>query len=68
MLKDLFNSKNITEFIYTLIIFTLLVVISAFVLLIVWDRVLVPHVSILKPLNSLFDAFLMSIALVVIRG
>jgi hypothetical protein len=68
MLTNLVNSKNITEFLYTLAILVLLIVISTFVLLFVWDRVLVPHITILKPLNSLFDALLMSIALVVIRG
>ena len=68
MLKDLINAKSVTEFLYLLTILILLIVISAFILLLVWDRVLVPHVTILKPLNSLLDAFLMSIALVVIRS
>jgi hypothetical protein len=68
MIKNLLNAKNVTEFIYALAILVLLIIISTFVLLFVWDRVLVPHITILKPLNSLFDALLMSIALVVIKG
>ena len=68
MFRDLINAKSATEFIYTLTILVLIIVISAFVLLFLWNRVLVPHITVLKPLSSLFEALLMSIAIAVIRG
>jgi len=46
----------------------LLIVLSAFILRWLWNKVLVPHVTFAKPLDTLLDAFLMSIMLAVIRG
>jgi hypothetical protein len=33
-----------------------------------WNNSLVKHVTVLKPLNTFLDAFLLSITLAVIRG
>ena len=68
MFKDLSKCKTTEEFLYTLTILVLIIVISAFILMFLWNRVLVPHITTLKPLASLFDALLMSLAITVIRG
>jgi hypothetical protein len=68
MFKDLINAKSATEFLYTLTILVLIIVISAFILMFVWNRVLVPHITVLRPLSTLFEALLMSIAISVMRG
>jgi hypothetical protein len=49
-------------------ILLIVLVLSAFILRWLWNKVLVPHITVVKPLVTLFDAFLMSIAISVIRG
>jgi hypothetical protein len=68
MFKDILSSKDTSEAIYNLGITLLIIVLSAFILRWLWNKVLVPHVTFAKPLDSLLDAFLMSIMLSVIRG
>ena len=68
MFKEVFATKNLSDALYQLAITLLIIIISAFILRFLWNKVLVPHVSILKPVETLFDAFLLSIAIAVIRG
>ena len=68
MYKDLVNSKSAIDFVYTLSVLVLLIILSAFVIKYLWNRVLVPHVTILKPLDTLTEALLMSIAISIVRG
>ena len=68
MFKDILASRNTTDLVYNLGITLLIIIISAFILRWLWNKVLVPHISVLKPVESLLDAFLLSIAIAVIRG
>jgi hypothetical protein len=68
MFKDILASSNTSEAIYNLGILLIVLVLSAFILRWLWNKVLVPHITVVKPLVTLFDAFLMSIAISVIRG
>jgi uncharacterized membrane protein (DUF485 family) len=68
MFRDLSRARNATEFMYAFLIFTLLIIISAFILKFLWNRVIVPHVTFAKPLATLTDALLMSLAISVVRG
>ena len=68
MFKDILASRNTTDLVYNLGITLLIIIISAFILRWLWNKVLVPHISALKPVESLLDAFLLSIAIAVIRG
>jgi len=68
MFHSMLSSKNMSDVVYNAGIFLLIIILTAFILRWLWNRVLVPHISILKPLNSLVEAFLMSIAISVIRG
>jgi|UniRef100_A0AB38ZM93 hypothetical protein len=58
------KSDALTEF----LTFVLMLLISTFILRIVWNRSLVKHITVLKPINTLLDAFILSIGISVIRG
>ena len=58
------KSDMLTEF----LVFVLSVLIGTFLLRILWNRSLVKHISTLKPINSLLDAFILSLSLAVVRG
>lgn len=68
MFQGLLSSKDMSDLIYNLAVTLLIIILSAFILRWLWNKVLVPHLTIVKPLDTLFDAFLMSIAIAVIRG
>ena len=58
------KSDALTEF----LTFVLTILISTFLLRLVWNRSLVKHVTILKPINTMLDAFILSVGLSVVRG
>jgi hypothetical protein len=68
MFKDILASKDTSEALYNVAILCLIIVLSAFILRWLWNKVLVPHVTIFKPIETLVDAFFMSLAIAVIRG
>lgn len=68
MFKDILGSKDTSEAIYNIGVLLLVIILSAFILRWLWNKVLVPHVTVLKPVQTLLDAFLLSIAIAVIRG
>ena len=68
MFKDIIASKNTSSLMYNVGITLLIIIISAFIIRWLWNKVLVPHISVLKQVESLLDAFLLSIAIAVIRG
>jgi hypothetical protein len=68
MFKDILGSKDTSEAIYNIGVLLLVILLSAFILRWLWNKILVPHVTVLKPVQSLLDAFLLSIAIAVIRG
>jgi hypothetical protein len=68
MFKDILASKDTSEALYNVGVLLLVIIISAFILRWLWNKVLVPHVTVLKPVQTLLDAFLLSIAITVIRG
>ena len=60
MFKRVVNSKSQKEFVDNLIMFIILVIISAFLVRFFWNRALVPHITVLKPVKTLIDALLLS--------
>jgi hypothetical protein len=68
MFKDIIASKDTSSLVYNVGVTLLIIIISAFILRWLWNKVLVPHISVFKPVESLLDAFLLSIAIAVIRG
>ena len=57
------RSDALTEF----LMFVLVVLISTFLLRLVWNRSLVKHITVLKPINTMLDAFTLSLCLAVVR-
>jgi len=67
MFSQVYNSKDTRDFTNNLLLFILSVLISMFLLRFFWNRSLVPHITIFKPITTLLDALLLSIALNLIR-
>ena len=63
MFRKLLNSKNQKEAVNNFVMFLILVIISAFLVKFFWNRALVPHITVFKPVNTLLDALLLSIGL-----
>jgi hypothetical protein len=68
MFKEIIKTENKSDMLTELLIFVLNVLIATFVLRFAWNRSLVPHVTVLKPLKSMLDAFILALSLNVVRG
>ena len=68
MLRDLANAKKMNEVITEILVFILSILISTFVLRFAWNQSLVKHITTLKPIKTFLDAFILSLAISVIRG
>lgn len=68
MIQEVTKSQNKSDALKEFLIFVLVLLISTFLLRLVWNRSLVKHISVLKPIDSLLDAFVLSLALQVVRG
>jgi len=68
MLRDIVKTKNKSDAITEILLMVLTLLISTFFLRFLWNRSLVKHISVLKPIENLVDAFLLSISLVILRG
>ena len=67
MLSTVVKSRSLQEMIEALVMFLLLVLLSTFLLRFFWNRALVKHISVLKPLNTLLDALMLSLAINILR-
>ena len=67
MIKDLMNAKSTKESLNILLVFFILVLVSTFLLRFLWNESLVKHITVFKPVKSLFDAFLLSLSLGVLK-
>ena len=68
MLRDLANAKKMNDALTEILIFVLSILISTFVLRFAWNKSLVKHISTLKPIKTFLDAFILSIAITVVRS
>ena len=68
MIKEVSKSASKSDVISDILIFVLTLLISTFILRLVWNRSLVKHISILKPIKNLTDALILAISMTVIRG
>ena len=68
MLRDLANAKKMNEVITEILFFILSILISTFVLRFAWNQSLVKHITTLKPIKTFLDAFILSLAISVVRG
>ena len=68
MFKEIVKTENKSDMLTELLVFVLNVLIATFVLRFAWNRSLVPHVTVLKPLKSMLDAFILALSVNVVRG
>ena len=68
MIKEVAKSQTKSDMLTELLVFILNILIATFVLRFAWNRSLVPHITVLKPLETMLDAFILAISLSVARG
>lgn len=59
---NILQSRTQKEMLYNLIVFAIYIVILTIVLRFLWNNSLVKHVTVLKPLDSLWHTFLLAVA------
>lgn len=62
-MRDILSSKNPQEFIYNVLIFLLYILVLTFVLRYLWNSTLVKHITILRPVDSLLNTFLLAVGI-----
>lgn len=68
MIQEVTKAQTKSEMLTEFLIFVLHILIGTFLLRLVWNRSLVKHISVLKPIQTLLDAFILSLSLAVVRG
>ena len=68
MISEITKSRNKSYALMEVLVFVLNLLISTFILRLVWNRSLVKHISVLKPIKSLVDAFILSLSVQIVRG
>ena len=68
MISDFINIKSSTGFLKWLVIFLVVLFINVFVVRFLWNTVLVKHITVLRPVQTLLDTLLLAIALTMFSG
>ena len=68
MIQEVTKAKTRSDALMGFLVFVLSILISTFLLRVVWNRSLVKHISVLKPINTLLDAFILALSLQIVRG
>ena len=64
---NILQSRTQKEAIYNFIVFALFVIIMTFVMKFLWNGTLVKHITILKPVDSLLQTFLLALGIALFR-
>ena len=64
---NIIQSRNQKEMIYNLIVFTLFVVLMTVIMRFLWNSTLVKHISILRPVDSLLQTFLLALGIALFK-
>ena len=67
MFSAVLNSGSSKDLVKNILLFILVVLIMTVIIRYLWNIVLVPHITILKPVTTLLDALLLSFALNLLR-
>ena len=65
---NILQSRSQKEFLYNVIVLSIYIIILTIVLRFLWNQSLVKHVSVLKPVDSLWHTFLLAVAVAAFRG
>ena len=61
------GSRNTQELLYNLTIFVLYVIVLTFILRYLWNGTMVKHISILRPVDTLLQTFLLALGISLFR-
>ena len=65
---NILQSRNQKEALYNVIVMAIYIIIMTILLRFLWNTSLVKHISILKPVDSLWHTFLLAVAVAAFRG
>jgi len=68
MFKEIVKAENKSDMLTELLVFILNILIATFVLRFAWNRSLVPHITVLKPIKSMLDAFILALSINILKG
>ena len=68
MIQEVAKAKTASDIVTELTLFVLVILTSTFLLRLVWNQSLVKHITVLKPIKTMMDAFVLAISLAVVRG
>jgi len=68
MIRELAVTEKTEDRVKLVVIYITILLISTFLLRFLWNESLVKHITVLKPIKTMLDAFLLSVALMIIRG
>ena len=66
-MKDILQSRNAGEATYNAIIFAAFVIILTFFMRFLWNSTLVKHITILRPVDTLMQTFLLSLGIALFK-
>lgn len=64
---NILQSRSQKEMIYNFIVFALFVILMTFIMQFLWNSTLVKHITILKPVDSLLQTFLLALGIALFR-
>jgi hypothetical protein len=66
-MKDILYSRNRQEMVYNLIVFFIWVLLLTVFMRFLWNTVLVKHITVLRPVDTLVQTFLLSLGIALFR-
>jgi hypothetical protein len=66
-MKSILESRTQQEALYNALVFTAFVILLTFIMRFLWNGTLVKHITILKPVDSLLQTFLLSLGIALFR-
>ena len=64
---DILRSRNQKEAMYNLLVFSIFVVLMTVIMQFLWNGTLVKHITILRPVDSLLQTFLLALGIALFR-
>lgn len=66
-MKDILSSRNSQELFFNIVIFLLYILIITLILRYLWNTTLVKHITVLRPVDTLLETFLLAIAIAMFK-
>lgn len=66
-MKSILESRTQQEALYNTLVFIAFVILLTFIMRFLWNGTLVKHITILKPVDSLLQTFLLSVGIALFR-